>query len=351
MATSQQRCARQPRRHSVVFWLAVVTLLGLFFVNVMGFLDTFTGSALGCGREWPLCNGQLVPHAWAIQTLIEFSHRGVVGVVTILLLVLAVLAWRRYGRYTEVKVAILVSVFFVVVEAILGALGVLFPDPPAILASHFGIALLAWAGALWLVVLIGQIEARLFELGERRLPTGSLPALRSPVSRSWMRGFSWFTLFYTVGALYFGAYVASTGAGGVFQGWPLPTESAAQAHGMLWLDWGHRSIAFGLVVLLTASFIQSIRTRRLRPDLFGAATIALILVVCQAFTGAWLVVSHLDIQAFMAHVSNVTLLFGTVSLVGLQTLPERDRQVIGLESTSQIVQSQSKSSQSPRKGA
>ncbi len=323
--------SRRPHRRTYIFWLAVLTLLGLLFVNFMGFLDTFTGSALGCGHEWPLCNGHLVPHAGTIKTLIEFSHRGVVGVDTILLLILSVLAWRRYGRYTEMRIAILVTVGFVFIEAILGGLGVLLPDPPALLAAHFGVSLLAWAGGVWLVVIIGQIESRLYKLGLCRLPEGQLPALRSPMVSTGRRVFSWFTVLYTLGALYFGALVASTGAGGIFRGFPLPTETAAEAHGLRWLDYGHRSIAAGLVILTVILLDQAIRTRRTRPDLLVASIVAMCFVITQAFTGAWLVYSHLEIQAFMGHVMSVTILFGTVAVLGLQTLPEHNRFVVGSE--------------------
>ena len=34
-----------------------------------------TGSGAGCGAHWPLCNGEIVPRAAAVATLIEFSHR------------------------------------------------------------------------------------------------------------------------------------------------------------------------------------------------------------------------------------------------------------------------------------
>ena len=34
-----------------------------------------TGSGAGCGAHWPLCNGEVVPRAPGMATLIEFSHR------------------------------------------------------------------------------------------------------------------------------------------------------------------------------------------------------------------------------------------------------------------------------------
>ena len=34
-----------------------------------------SGSGAGCGSHWPLCNGQVVPRAEQVGTLIEFAHR------------------------------------------------------------------------------------------------------------------------------------------------------------------------------------------------------------------------------------------------------------------------------------
>ena len=38
-----------------------------------------TGSGAGCGAHWPLCNGEVVPRAAGVATLIEFSHRATSG--------------------------------------------------------------------------------------------------------------------------------------------------------------------------------------------------------------------------------------------------------------------------------
>src|SRR5579864_6876561 len=34
-----------------------------------------SGSGAGCGRHWPLCNGEAIPRAPQTATLIELSHR------------------------------------------------------------------------------------------------------------------------------------------------------------------------------------------------------------------------------------------------------------------------------------
>ena len=44
-------------------------------VILWGAVVRATGSGAGCGSHWPLCNGEVVPQAPSVHTLIEFGHR------------------------------------------------------------------------------------------------------------------------------------------------------------------------------------------------------------------------------------------------------------------------------------
>ena len=55
-----------------------------------------TGSGAGCGSHWPLCNGEVVPRAPALATMIEFGHRLSSGLSLLLIGGLVFGAWRRY---------------------------------------------------------------------------------------------------------------------------------------------------------------------------------------------------------------------------------------------------------------
>lgn len=306
------------RRWSLTRWLSVITVIGMFIVNVAGFLDTDTGSALGCGRQWPLCNGSVVPSAWSLQTIIEFGHRAIVGFVSFLLIAVAIMAWRKYGRWLEVKIFILIAVGFVALEAFLGAMGVLFSDPPTILALHLGVSLMAFNGIFLLSVVIGQIE--------RGDDSSTVPtALRKPMPNLRFTRWIWPTIIYTLGALYFGAYVANTGAGGAFRGWPFPTESHTAAGSAWVVDVMHRSIALGLLLLIIRITILAYQTRKERPDWLKGAIVSLVLVCMQAISGGILVATHLSTNAFLLHVSVVTCLFASLCYLGLQSLPEPSR--------------------------
>src|SRR5512142_825817 len=95
-------------------------------VIAWGALVRATGSGAGCGQHWPTCNGQVVPRAAAVETLIEYAHRATSGIALALVLVLAVWARRAYPRGHAARTAAGLSLLFIVTEALLGAGLVLF---------------------------------------------------------------------------------------------------------------------------------------------------------------------------------------------------------------------------------
>jgi heme A synthase len=80
-----------------------------------------TGSGAGCGEHWPDCNGQVVPRAPALETIIEFMHRVTAGLATILVVALCVWAWRAFPKGHPARAGAAASVGFIVSEALIGA--------------------------------------------------------------------------------------------------------------------------------------------------------------------------------------------------------------------------------------
>src|SRR6476619_2096132 len=62
-----------------------------------------SGSGAGCGSHWPLCNGEVIPRAAPIQTLVEFAHRMTSGLALVLVSGLIVWAFRAYPRRHPVR--------------------------------------------------------------------------------------------------------------------------------------------------------------------------------------------------------------------------------------------------------
>lgn len=85
-----------------------------------------TGSGAGCGAHWPLCQGEVVPRAPEVETLIELSHRLSSGLVLILALILVVWAFRVHPKGSLVRIAALFTIGLTLTEALVGAGLVLF---------------------------------------------------------------------------------------------------------------------------------------------------------------------------------------------------------------------------------
>ena len=76
--------------------LAWVTLGYAIAVIIWGAVVRATSSGAGCGAHWPLCNGDVVPLAPRVQTVIEFAHRTTSGLI---LLLTAALVWAARSSY------------------------------------------------------------------------------------------------------------------------------------------------------------------------------------------------------------------------------------------------------------
>jgi len=87
-----------------------------------------SGSGTGCGNQWPICNGQVIPNAQNIATLIEFTHRALTGVLSFVILALLVWGWRKYSKGSPLRLAVTGAAAFLLVEAGLGAALVKFGD-------------------------------------------------------------------------------------------------------------------------------------------------------------------------------------------------------------------------------
>jgi cytochrome c oxidase assembly protein subunit 15 len=90
-------------------------------VVVWGAFVRATGSGAGCGKHWPTCNGELVPRAPAVATLIEFGHRASSGVALVLVLALVVWAVRALPGRHPARRGAWVALGFMIAEALVGA--------------------------------------------------------------------------------------------------------------------------------------------------------------------------------------------------------------------------------------
>jgi heme a synthase len=106
------------RRYARATW----ALLGfLLAVVAWGAFVRATGSGAGCGAHWPVCNGQVLPRAPALETVIEFTHRVSSGLVTVLVLLWALWGFLAFPRGHRVRAGAVLGVVAILVEGGIGA--------------------------------------------------------------------------------------------------------------------------------------------------------------------------------------------------------------------------------------
>ena len=208
-----------PRRFATLAWIAAACA---YLLIVLGAVVRISGSGMGCGDHWPLCNGHLFPPLNEIPTVIEWSHRLVAGLVTILVAGLVVLDWRR----TWPALALLI------LQIILGAVTVKTGLTPALVILHLATAMLLLAALLI--------------------------AVRGDPSSPGLRPGSAVLLALTFITVLFGALTANLGAMASCGGFPLCNGQIIPHAGPLAaIHWTHRLLAYTLAGYLVWWVVRS----------------------------------------------------------------------------------------------
>jgi heme A synthase len=98
--------------------LSILSILAGAFVRA-------TGSGDGCGSTWPTCKGKIIPQLSDTSEVIEFSHRSISGILLIVTLIIFIKS-RNMSKGTIVRTTVNLLTFFVVFEAAIGAVIVLY---------------------------------------------------------------------------------------------------------------------------------------------------------------------------------------------------------------------------------
>ena len=98
--------------------LSILSILAGAFVRA-------TGSGDGCGSTWPTCKGKIIPQLSDTSEVIEFSHRSVSGILLIVTLIIFIKS-RNMSKGSVVRTTVNFLTFFVLFEAAIGAVIVLY---------------------------------------------------------------------------------------------------------------------------------------------------------------------------------------------------------------------------------
>ncbi|HLR10870.1 MAG TPA: heme A synthase [Sporosarcina sp.] len=299
------------KSHKYLKWFAVSSTIGMLFLLLGGALVTKTDSGMGCGRHWPGCNGQLIPDEITTEVLIEFSHRVVTGVVGILIVVLAIWSWIAIRHVRETKFLAFIAVFFLILQALIGAAQVLWGQGDFILALHFGISLISFASVFLLTLIIFEVDKK---FDADRLRVGNK--------------LKWHTVgvtIYSYIVVYTGALVRHTNSELVCLDWPFCDNSAIGLPTRFneWVQMGHR-FAAGLIFLwILYITIHAIRHYKDQKIIYWGWISAFLLVLGQVTTGALSIFTYLNLYVALFHSLFISLLFGVLTYLILLVFRNR----------------------------
>lgn len=282
-------------------WLAVLTTIGMLFVLLGGALVTKTDSGMGCGRSWPLCNGEFVPTDITPELVIELAHRLVSGGVGLMVLALSIWTWRKIGHIRETKFLSVLSFFFLMLQALIGAAAVKWGQSDFILALHFGISLISFAAVLLLTLLIFEVDKK-FQAEK---------VVIDKRMRFHIIGLS----AYSYMVVYTGALVRHMNASLVCKDWPLCSNGASLLPSNIyeWVQMGHRAAAGFIFIWITYVTYLAARHYKHEKVLYWGWIISFVLVSLQVAAGAMIIFTRLNLYVALGHAFFISVLFGVFS--------------------------------------
>lgn len=289
--------------------MSVITSVGMFLVLLMGATVTKTDSGDGCGTTFPLCNGKFVP-AYSIPSVIEYSHRFVSAVVGLLVLITFIMVWKQLKR-KDARFYAFSALFFTVLQAILGAMAVVWSQSDLVMALHFGFSLIAFASTLLLAITVLRVHRPASPSGWGE-DLSSLP----PVTKGF-RNLVWFSLIYTYVVVYLGAFVRHTDSVSACQGWPLCNgDLIPELSGSIGIAFLHRVAAALLMFVIAWMTYRALKDYRHNAVLRVSALWSFALILAQIFSGAFVVFSLSSDNWFLLtallHSLTVSGLFGVL---------------------------------------
>jgi heme A synthase len=287
--------------------LAWITAVFAYALIVLGAVVRITGSGMGCGDHWPLCNGHVIPPLNDLPTVIEWSHRLAAAGVSALAVALAAVALLKRrepevaGPGGPLRPALL-ALLLLVIQVLLGAVTVWLGLPPPVVTVHLATAL-----GLLAAVMVAGLRA-----GPPAGPPPSAAAGSATIA----------ALGMSAVVLLLGGLTASTHAGFACLGFPLCSGRLwpSTTSGLAEIQWIHRLVAYALVLHLAALPFR-FRQRGESPRVQRLAWVALGTALLQVAVAAVMVTRSLPADWRALHAAAGTAVWVTLVWLGVRVLP------------------------------
>ncbi|HEU5424140.1 MAG TPA: COX15/CtaA family protein, partial [Nitrolancea sp.] len=263
---------------------------------VLGGVVRVTGAGLGCGNDWPVCNGQVVPH-FTLLTALEYAHRVAAATVTLLTAALVVAGWRLRRHDRRLLAIPALALVLVIAQAGLGAVTVFLDLPALVVTAHLG---LAESYLATLIVLAGVAFSRPAAPLARRPAPPAISALVAGAAVALV--------------LLSGAYTAATNAS--YACWRWPTCGGGRLVPTGWtpadIQLLHRWLVIVAGLAIGALLIRVRHAPRVSRRAVVLASAAGTLFVAEVLLGALVIWLHFPAGVRAAHLGVATLIWGLI---------------------------------------
>jgi heme A synthase len=293
-----------PRLFPTLAGITAGLALGLI---VLGAVVRVTGSGLGCGDDWPLCNGSVIPPLDNMTAWIEWSHRLVAMSIGVFGLGMLVTVFRNHrSNRLAVSATVLAAVLYAVQSGI-GRSVVKADLSPGLVAFHLGTAMLLLAALTVAAVAVWHQPQQRY-------------------ARDRVTTLVYVSAALALVAILLGAMVRGAGATLACGDWPLCNGQVLPfSQGQLaTIHMIHRLAVLALGISL-AVLVRYVVRYRLDSSLRRLVVLALILYLAQAGVGAMFVLSRAGSLWGAAHVGLASATWALLVVLGvLETLNTRE---------------------------
>ncbi|MBF9298960.1 heme A synthase, partial [Staphylococcus schleiferi] len=230
---------------------------------------------------------------------IELSHRAVSAISLIVVLWLVITAWKNIGYIKEIKPLSIISVGFLLVQALVGAAAVIWQQNPYVLALHFGISLISFSSVFLMTLIIFSIDKK-YE--------ADILFIHKP-----LRILTWLMAIIVYLTIYTGALVRHTKSSLAYGAWPIPFDDIIPHNAHDWVQFSHRGMAFITFIWIMITFIHAIKNYSDNRTVRYGYTASFILVILQVITGALSVITNVNLIIALFHALFITYLFGMIA--------------------------------------
>lgn len=208
-------------------------------------------------------------------------------------------AWKHIGYIKEIKPLSIISVGFLLLQALVGAAAVIWQQNDYVLALHFGISLVSFSSVFLITLIVFSIDQK-YEADE--------VIIKKP-----LRTLTWLMAIIVYLTIYTGALVRHTDSSLAYGAWPVPFEDIVPHNVHDWVQFAHRGMALVTFMWIMFTFIHAVKNYADNRTIKYGYTATFILVILQVVTGALSVITNVNLFIALLHALFITYLFGMIA--------------------------------------